>query len=520
MSINEATVLVAPENNRGPKSSAKPNQQPLGPLEILPHDPQEDLDQLCHLAEQAQQFSPIVGLEQLDKKLWAGRTVYQPECILLDISGLASHFGGEPKLLERIAQWLYDQRYFGCMAIASTIGAAWAMANFSIRKSPVDQTTGTFRSQHVIVGLCDQENAFARMSIAALRLESETVQTLRRLGISTIGQLDQLPRSGMATRLGQHLLDRWDQLYGRKSESIITLHASPEWNIEQSLEFPTEHRATIAELVSRMSRQLAERMMARGQGAMRIVCRLDLVESPSLILQLSLFRPTAEAAHLQTLLVGQLEQQLRNHSAAPASPTLARYGSRAALWRLSMQATLTAPLVWHQTDLFEGDAIENRHQLARLVDNLSNRLGRRQVLRARVEREPQPENACTLKPMTGRKVDGTEQATIKKLSSRLARKRAEPSVDDPLRRPTRLLSPPQPIEVIASLSEGLPARFKHQQQVFSVVQYWGPERLESGWWRGPSVRRDYFRIETEHGAWWWIYRDMQTNLWYLHGVFD
>jgi protein ImuB len=89
-----------------------------------------------------------------------------------------------------------------------------------------------------------------------------------------------------------------------------------------------------------------------------------------------------------------------------------------------------------------------------------------------------------------------------------------------MRRPTRLLSPPQAIEVIALAPEGVPAQFKAQQQTYKVLQYWGPERLESGWWRGPSVRRDYFRVETEQGAWWWIYRDMQTNNWYLHGVFD
>jgi protein ImuB len=176
--------------------------------------------------------------------------------------------------------------------------------------------------------------------------------------------------------------------------------------------------------------------------------------------------------------------------------------------------------VWHQTDLFAGDAIENRHQLARLVDNLSSRLGRKQVLRARPEREPQPENACSLQPMTGRRPDGAEQATVKKISSRLARNRAEPTVDDPMRRPTRLLAPPQAIEVLSLASDGVPAQFKVHQQPHSMVQYWGPERLESGWWRGPSVRRDYFRVETQHGAWLWIYRDMQTNNWYLHGVFD
>ncbi len=51
----------------------------LTELTVRPYDLEEDLDQLCNLAEQAQQFSPIVGLEQLDKKLWAGRNLLQPK---------------------------------------------------------------------------------------------------------------------------------------------------------------------------------------------------------------------------------------------------------------------------------------------------------------------------------------------------------------------------------------------------------------------------------------------------------
>lgn len=477
----------------------------LTPLEIRAHDVNEDLDQLCNLCERAQQFSPIVGLEQLDKKTWAGRNLLQPECLLLDVTGLASLFGGEENLLRLVAKWLDDQRYFGCMAIASSLGAAWALANYGHRKRLSGATTP--ESQFIIAECGDRAVTVANLPIAALRLGLDTVQTLHRLGIQCIGQLAQLPRDGMATRLGQALLDRWDQVLGHKPEPLIALHALPEWQIEQTLEYPTEHRATLAELVRRLSGDLARRLAARGEGAMRIVCRLDQVEASPLIMQLSLFRPTADAEHLQTLLVGQLEQQFGAHATA-------------AVWRLAIQATLTAPLVWHQTDLFEGDAIENRHQLASLVDNLSNRLGRKQVLRAKAEREPQPENACSLQPMTGRRADGAEQATVKKISSRLARRRAEPTVDDPMRRPTRLLAPPLRIEVIALAPEGLPAQFKSNQQPHTVIQYWGPERLESSWWRGPSVRRDYFRVETEHGAWWWIYRDMHNNDWYLHGVFD
>ena len=51
----------------------------------------------------------------------------------------------------------------------------------------------------------------------------------------------------------------------------------------------------------------------------------------------------------------------------------------------------------------------------------------------------------------------------------------------------------------------------------------GPERIESGWWDGADVRRDYFIAENPRGETVWIYRDHRYGIddgeWYLHGVF-
>ena len=33
----------------------------------------------------------------------------------------------------------------------------------------------------------------------------------------------------------------------------------------------------------------------------------------------------------------------------------------------------------------------------------------------------------------------------------------------------------------------------------------GPERIESGWWDGGDVRRDYYRVETDSGQCGWAY---------------
>jgi protein ImuB len=51
----------------------------------------------------------------------------------------------------------------------------------------------------------------------------------------------------------------------------------------------------------------------------------------------------------------------------------------------------------------------------------------------------------------------------------------------------------------------------------------GPERIESGWWDGADIRRDYFVADTHEGATAWIYRDhrygVEDGEWFLHGLF-
>jgi protein ImuB len=49
----------------------------------------------------------------------------------------------------------------------------------------------------------------------------------------------------------------------------------------------------------------------------------------------------------------------------------------------------------------------------------------------------------------------------------------------------------------------------------------GAERIESGWWDGQDIARDYFVARDPQGARFWIYRDLgDASAWYLHGVFD
>jgi protein ImuB len=71
-----------------------------------------------------------------------------------------------------------------------------------------------------------------------------------------------------------------------------------------------------------------------------------------------------------------------------------------------------------------------------------------------------------------------------------------------------------------------PVRFRIGEQLHEVAKAHGPERIETAWWRGPTVRRDYYVVETKTGARYWIFRRLRGasggrpgSEWFLHGTF-
>ena len=64
----------------------------------------------------------------------------------------------------------------------------------------------------------------------------------------------------------------------------------------------------------------------------------------------------------------------------------------------------------------------------------------------------------------------------------------------------------------------LAANLQHLCQEGSILEE-GPERIESGWWDGKDVARDYYIARQARGARWWVFQQRQTQCWYLHGMF-
>src|SRR5262249_58072390 len=106
-------------------------------------------------------------------------------------------------------------------AIASTIGGAGAVARFgdAALAGQVSRIYSSRRSCSSEVGdlptstRCEREQ-LVPLPLAALRLSSETVATLARLGLKRIGDILDLPRAPLAARFGADLLRQLDRARG------------------------------------------------------------------------------------------------------------------------------------------------------------------------------------------------------------------------------------------------------------------------------------------------------------------
>lgn len=477
MPLAEALALGSRELQKSP-SFARSVQPVL-------HDPVADRLALTELAQWCQKFSPTVGWEPAER----------PDCLLLDMTGLATHFGGERAMIEQILGEFRERSFTVNVSLAGTIGAAWAQTHFGsvserdqIEAMPKKLTAGGVPA------------SLAVLPVTALRLSKETVDWLTELGVLTIGQVASLPRAALASRLGPELMRRLDQATGVVPEVIQSHHLPPEFASEWLFETPVEREEAIDYALQQTLAKLAPTLEAQRKGATRLECRLTVERGPAVQFEIGLYRASATVRHLLELI------RLRLESLRVRQPVAA----------VRIAALSTGPLPLEQQSLFdEGSHRSNPRELATLVDRLASRLGRQAVLRPALLPDAQPEHACQYAPVASEPRRARPAAKKHKKGAVAAEHIAAPM---PLR-PIWLRVKPATLDVIALAPEGHPVRFHWAGQDYEVKARWGPERVETGWWRGQCVRRDYYQVETASGQRFWIFRHLNRNGWFLHGEF-
>ncbi len=386
-----------------------------------------------------------------------------PNRLLLEVQGSLRLFGGAEALLARATAELGAQGHAVALGLAPTARAATWLA----RASP-----GT-----VIASPATLAGSLARLPIAATGWPGEVQEDCARLGVATLGELKRLPREGLARRFEAFVLGDLDEAYGQKA-APRRRHQLPE-RFRERLELPAELGNTqeLAPYCEWLLGKLGEFLRERNSGVARLAFLFQHREGKPTCVLLGRALAAADVEGWRGLL---RERLMRVELPAPALALTLRSGA-------------AVPLSGASASLPGFGGREADQEALALLDRLRARLGENAVHGLCLVPEHRPEAAWrAVRPALA------VPAGV-----------AGPAMLPELARPLWLLASP----------EALPVRGGQPRHRGPLVLESGPERIESGWWDGGEVRRDYYVARTAQGARLWIFRERGTRDWFLHGVF-
>lgn len=303
-------------------------------------------------------------------------------------------------------------------------------------------------------------SALGGLPSTALGLDARTDERLRKVGIATLRDLWRLPRGGLARRYGTRLLDVLDQAAGYRVKPLRHFQAPPRFDGAVELPGETERLAHFFPAVEVLIGRLTSFLTERDATVAELVLNLIHRDSPPTRLRQGARRPTRDRGQLTRLLHERLE---RMPLPAPVCAV----------------ALSTAAIVPHATvaaDLFAPDAADPA-DWQHLLDHIQARLGSGAFRFWQGRADHRPEYA-------GSRTADADEAMLAP-------------------RPLWLLREPRSVA---------------REDLIHILPE--TERIESGWWDGAGIRRDYHRAVDRRGSQLWVYRDLRApGQWYLHGLF-
>ena len=414
--------------------------------------------ELERLALEAWRYTPRVSLEP-------------PDGVLLEVQGSLHLFAGAAGLGHTL---LEDCRRLGvpaALAFAPTPLAALALARAGKPLAVLDPAQ--------LVG------QLAPLPLATLRWPEKIRARLANSGVRTIGAALRLPRAGFARRFGNTQLAMLDALTGRAPDLRRAFHAPARFRRRCELTCELEHHAAIETTLAPLFAELGTFLTARQYGVVGLECLLTHRHSPPTRCALRLATAVADVQRLS----GLFGERLR----ALALPEPVRGCELRADELVPFRPE--CPHLWQAGEHGGGVVSE----ASGLIERLRARLGEDAIYGLTLLEGHRPEKAWS--KTTPPAAAGVRLA---------ARQDAAAPPRRAARRPLWLLPAPRPLP----MQDGLP-RWRGPLRLLGE-----PERIETGWWDGEEIERDYYTAADRHGVLLWVFRERPApHQWFLHGVF-
>lgn len=477
-------------------------------LASLDADPAADRHDLYRLALWARRYSPLTAPDYAGQDTGDGAagvarggntalTAFAGDGIWLDVAGADHLHGGIRPLLADMLRRLRKAGLTVRHAVAPTCGAAWALARYGRRGHTLLSSTAGKAVQTALAGL----------PLAALRLDSALCTAMHTAGLRYIGDIFGMPRAPLAARFGTILVERLDAAFGHINESFAPIAPPRPLVTVQNFAEPVAAPDDIKAVIRRLTQDIAGVLEAEAMAARRLRLGWQLLDGGIGVKDVHLSRPSRDIVAFHRLL-------------AEASEAInPEFGIESA-WMEAHGCILQTPVAMG----FE-DGIIPAQRYADLVDRLVAKLGYGAVLHMKSRACWQPE-AAQYMALPDVESPGFVDPANQSVTGCADDVSSDALDDTKAPRPIRLLAHPHPLSVTALLPDHPPAQFVWQKQHHKIIRATGPERIAPQWWVASSGTRtrDYFRLQDDRGARFWVYREGlpergEDTSWFLHGFF-
>lgn len=446
----------------------------LPELSIVERDPVRETEALQQLAACALQFTPMVSLVRPGEDIESG--------LLLEVEPSLKLFHGLENLIELLYGQLGELGFTLRLGQAPTATGAWLLARHPQGGRTHD--AGQLRQR------------LGKLPVSLLADARPHLTTLQQIGVRDIDQLLALPRPGLARRFGQSLLQELDRALGRRPDPRIGFDLPRRFDARLELLAGIEHAEGLMFAARHLLLQMTGWLNALQRGLREFELTIEHDASPATVLSLRTADATRDPPRLITLLREKL--------------ALVRLPSAAHALRLRCDAP--QPLPDLPQDLFAAPG-GREEDLGRLIERLQSRLGRDHVQRLLLIDDHRPEAAFRIEPLAKLPHNlGTAQETAPPGTA--LPEQLEGPYCGGLPRPLWLFDTP-----IALDEQGHRPFWRTPLQLLTDA-----ERIETGWWDGHLVQRDYFVAQDAEHALYWIFRERLLDLdsnrgWFMQGRF-
>lgn len=420
-------------------------------------DPVREALLLRALHRWADQLSPWIALDR-------------PDGLVLDISGCAHLFGGEPAMARHTEERFADMRFATKIGIADTKGAARAMARYSGQSLFISHPGQTRQD-------------LARLPIEAFDVPAKVQTDIRRIGFKTIGDLYPVKHSELARRFGVETVTALSKMLGQFPDPVSPKAADPVYAARMNLPEPIGFKSDLQSVLSKLTTSVCDRLEKDKRGARQFHLTVRCVDTGDHVLTTRFAKPCFDGDKV----IRQFER--------PLDSLKIQFGAD---W-FRLVAETIEPIRERQR-IIGGDTQEAIDELSQVITTLGNRLGFDRVRKFVPCESHHP---------------GREFATIEAADSQPITSWPEPK----RQRPLRVFKP----EYLRIVEPGRPPKqFEWRKTYYTTATATGPERLSPEWWQdNQAALKDYWVVKTDNGPRLWLltYPGLQEPRWYVAGQF-